>query len=105
LDGSNSRGAGSASSQEMQRMTMQRNDAKQRILQFAQEGVQQVVMQVTGNNAQAAQAAGQAMQVVAQMAQNKSQGAPVMSGTGGGIIKTTASVLNSFNNPLKGILK
>ena len=106
LDGSNSRGAGSASSQEMQRATMQRNDAKQRILQFAQEGVQQVVMQVTGNNAQAAQAAGQAMQVVAQMAQNKSQGAPMMvNGTGGGIIKTTASVLNSFNNPLKGILK
>lgn len=105
LDGSNSRGAGGASSQEMQRMTMQRNDAKQRILQFAQEGVQQVVMQVTGNNAQAAQAAGQAMQVVQQMAQNKSQGAPMMAGTGGGIIKTTASVLNSFNNPLKGILK
>ena len=45
------------------------------------------------------------MQVVQQMAQNKSQGAPMMAGTGGGIIKTTASVLNSFNNPLKGILK
>ena len=53
---------------------MMQNNASQ----FAQEGVQQVVMQVTGNNAQAAQAAGQAMQVVAQMAQNKSQGAPMM---------------------------
>ena len=105
LDGSNVRGSGSASSQEMQRATQQRNDAKQRILQFAQEGVQAVVMQVTGNNAQASQAATSAMQVVQQMAQNQSQGAPIMSGTGSGIIKTTASVLNSFNNPLKGIFK
>ena len=105
LDGSNVRGSGSASSQEMQRATQQRNDAKQRILQFAQEGVQAVVMQVTGNNVQASQAATSAMQVVQQMAQNQSQGAPIMSGTGSGIIKTTASVLNSFNNPLKGIFK
>jgi len=105
LDGSSVRGSGGGSSQQMQAATQQRNDAKQRILQFAQEGVQLAVLQVTNNNTAASQAAGQAMQVVQTMAQNSSQGAPVMAGTGGGIIKTTASILNSFNNPLKGIFK
>ncbi len=94
-----------SSVQQMQQATQQRNEAKQRILQFAQDGVQQMVSQVTQNNSTANMAAQNAMQVVSTMAQNQQQGAPIMSGTASGIIKTTASVLNSFNNPLKGILK
>ena len=101
----NINGTGSGSPQEMLRATQQRNDAKQLIVQFAQQGVQATVAQVTQNNAAAGQIAQQATSLIGTMINNASSGAPVMQGTGSGIVKTTASVLNSFNNPLKGILK
>ena len=105
MSGRNINGTGSSSSQEMQRATQQRNNAKQLIVQFAQQGVQATVAQVTQNNAAAGQIAQQATSLIGTMINNASSGAPVMQGTGSGIVKTTASVLNSFNNPLKGILK
>jgi len=105
LSGTNINSSGGTSSQQMQAATQQRNDAKQRILQFAQAGVQMTVAQVTQNNASAGQIAQQATSLIGTMMNNSSSGAPVMAGTGSKIVSTTAAVLNSFNNPLKGIFK
>jgi hypothetical protein len=105
LSGTNINSSGGTSSQQMQAATQQRNDAKQRILQFAQQGVQMTVSQVTQNNASAGQIAQQATSLIGTMMNNSSSGAPVMAGTGSKIVNTTAAVLNSFNNPLKGIFK
>ena len=59
MSGRNINGTGSSSSQ-WYKSTQQRNNAKQLIVQFAQQGVQATVAQVTQNNAAAGQIAQQA---------------------------------------------
>ncbi|AOO10388.1 hypothetical protein RW03080701_012 [Synechococcus phage S-RIM8] len=101
---------GGGSVQQLQEMTQQRNDAKRQIVNHSQQVMQMVVAEVTQNNSTVGMLAQQALNTVSGLQQQGSQATPPMIVGGGGgnvgtIVKTTAAVLNSFNNPLKGILK
>ncbi len=110
-----------ASTKELQKITRDRNTARQQVQTRTQEMIQQVMQQVAsqnGMNQQVAQdAAMKISQIVsqstAQMNAAKNQTPQVVGGGGGGggrgtemsdgILKTTAAMLNSNLNPLKGL--
>ena len=98
-----------SSVQQLQEMTQQRNDAKRQIVNHSQQVMQMVVAEVTQNNSAVGMLAQQALNTVSGLQQQGGQATPPMivggGSTAGTIVKTTAAVLNSFNNPLKGILK
>lgn len=106
---------------ELQKITKDRNKARHQIQARTQEMIQQVMSQVAQQNGMNQQAANEASQRISQIVsqsmaqQNAVKNAPPqVSGGGGGptgrgtemvegIMKTTASVLNSNLNPLKGL--
>ena len=105
---------------ELQKITKDRNQARHQIQARTQEMIQQVMSQVAQQNGMNQQAANEASQRISQIVsqsmaqQNAAKNAsPQVSGGGGpsgrgtemveGMMKTTASVLNSNLNPLKGL--
>lgn len=113
-----------ASTKELQKITKDRNAARQQVQTRTQEMIQQVMAQVAKQNGMNQQMAQQASMQISQMMQqsmaqqNAAKNAPpqVVGGGGGGaggggrgtemvggLVKTTASVLNSNLNPLKGL--
>jgi hypothetical protein len=95
------------SSASLAQATEQRNNARQQMVGSTNEAMRTVVAAVTQNNASVGQMVQTAVQQVQSMSQQGQATPPMIAGGdgGGSIIKTTASILNSFNNPLKGILK
>ena len=114
-----------ASAKQLQKITKDRNNARQLVQNRTQEMIQQVMAQVAKQNGMNQQMAQQASLQISQMMQqsmaqqNAAKNAPpqVVGGGGGGaaggggrgtelvggIVKTTASALNSNLNPLKGL--
>ena len=111
---------GGMTAKELQKITKDRNNARQLVQTRTQEMIQQVMSQVAQQNGMNQQMAQQASTMIAQMMSQGQAGAqtqkqPQFVPTGGqgrgsenagaGLLKTTASMLNSNLNPLKGLFQ
>ncbi len=102
----------------LEKFQKDRDHARQQIQERSQETMKQIMGQVNGLNQENRQAINAASQLIQQlMGQNSGGRTPRYvpgGGQGGGrgtegglsgILRTTATVLNSFNNPLRGLFK
>ena len=113
---------GGMTAKELQKITKDRNNARQQVQTKTQEMIQQVMSQVAQQNGMNQQMAQQASAMIAQMMSQGQAGAGAAGGgqpqfvptggqgrgtenSGAGLLKTTASVLNSNLNPLKGLFQ
>ena len=112
---------GGMTAKELQKITKDRNNARQQVQTKTQEMIQQVMSQVAQQNGMNQQMAQQASAMIAQMMSQGKAGAGAAGGqsqyipsggqgrgtenSGAGLLKTTASVLNSNLNPLKGLFQ
>lgn len=85
--------------------TQDRMNAQNEMVNGTTQTMQQIVSAVTTNNSNVGAAVQQATEQVSIMSRGGGEEAPTIVGAGVDLIKSTASLLNSFNNPLKGILK
>lgn len=85
--------------------TQDRMTAQNEMVNGTTQTMQQIVSVVTNNNANVGAAVQEATQAVSTLTKGGGEETPTIVGAGVDLIKSTASLLNSFNNPLKGILK
>lgn len=85
--------------------TQDRITAQNEMVNGTTQTMQQIVSAVTTNNTNVGAAVQQATEQVSILSRGGGEEAPTIVGAGVDLIKSTASLLNSFNNPLKGILK
>ena len=85
--------------------TQDRMTAQNEMVNGTTKVMQQIVSTVTTNNSNVGAAVQQATEQVSILSRGGGEEAPTIVGAGVDLIKSTASLLNSFNNPLKGILK
>ena len=114
LGGSNFPSMRQAPREGVQAQTQQRDDARRQMRENTQTMINAALQAVAEQNGVNSQAIAMAQQAISSVMSQSQSAPPVLVGGGGatsgtsrigGIVKTTAAALNSFNNPLKGILK
>lgn len=90
---------------QLQQATQDKINAKNEMVNGTTQTMQQIVSAVTVNNSNVGAAVQQATEQVSTLSKGSREEAPTIVGGGIDLIKSTASLLNSFNNPLKGILQ